>query len=62
MKTKSIIILALVLLAIILTGFGGLQDMFGFSFFGMTKEHAWHDATFFLMIATLITFTNFARL
>lgn len=54
MKPKTVAIIVLVILAVILTGFGGLRDMFGISLFGLSKEHAWNDGIFLLMLATLV--------
>jgi hypothetical protein len=54
MKTKTNIIIVLVLLAVILTGFGGLRDMFGIGMFGLTKEHAWNDGMFLMQLAILL--------
>ncbi len=43
----------LLIFAFILTGFGGLRDMLS-SEYRITKEHAWNDATFLVLVAIAV--------
>jgi hypothetical protein len=45
--------LFLILLAMLLQGLGGMFDLFGKSSY-MSKEHAWMDASFIILLATLL--------
>jgi hypothetical protein len=51
---KKYLLTFLVTLAVVQTGFGGLRDMFGVGFLGMTKEHAWNDGIFLMLLAILV--------
>lgn len=52
--TKQYILVALVAASFLLTGFGGLQDIFGVQGMYMTKEHAWNDGKMLMMLAILV--------
>jgi hypothetical protein len=55
---KKYLILALVVLAIIQSGLGGLRDMFGLGLPGMSAQHGWSDANFLLLLAILVALTT----
>jgi hypothetical protein len=52
---KRYILIVLVVLAILATGLGGLQDMTGGDWI-LSKEHLWHDGMFLLALATFAFF------
>ena len=54
---KKYLIIGLVILAILLSGLGGLRDVFGLGFMGMSAQHGWSDANFLLLLATLVALT-----
>lgn len=56
-RVKQYLIFGLVILAIIQSGLGGLRDVFGLGFMGMTAQHGWSDANFLLLLAILIALT-----
>ena len=56
-RTKTYIILTLVVLAVLANASGGLRDMFGVSIFGVSKEHGWADGLFLLLAAILASLT-----
>ena len=51
---KKYLLTFLVVVAALATGFGGLRDMFGISLFGLSKEHAWNDGIFLMLLAILV--------
>lgn len=51
--TIRILTLFLILVATIMSGIGGLSDMLGTPLY-VSKEHAWRDASFVLLLAILI--------
>jgi hypothetical protein len=51
---KTYILVGLVIASFLLTGFGGLQDNFGFQGMYMSKEHAWNDGKMLMMLAILV--------
>jgi hypothetical protein len=53
-RTKQYLLIALVVLSLLLTGFGGLQDIFGFPGLYVSKEHAWNDGKMVMMLAILV--------
>ena len=53
MKPQKLIAGLLLLVAFILTGFGGLRDMIH-SDYRITKEHAWNDASFLVLVAIAV--------
>ena len=53
-RTKKYILIALVVLSLLVTGFGGLQDIFNIQGVYVSKEHAWNDGQILLMLATLV--------
>ncbi len=53
MKAQKLIAAALLVIAFVLTGFGGLRDMIT-SDYRLTKEHAWNDASFLVLVAIAI--------
>lgn len=54
---KQYLIIGLVVLAVIQSGLGGLRDVFGLGFMGMTAQHGWSDANFLLLLAILVALT-----
>jgi hypothetical protein len=52
-RTKTYVIFALVVLAVLANASGGLRDMFGISVFGVSKEHGWADGLFLMLAAIL---------
>jgi hypothetical protein len=56
-RTKMYILIALVVLAVLANASGGLQDLFGISIFGVSKEHGWADGLFLLLAAILASLT-----
>jgi hypothetical protein len=50
--TKLWIIVALVVIALIQAGLGGLRDLLEFR--TITSQHGWHDAIILLLLAILI--------
>lgn len=53
-RTKQYLLVALVVLSFVLTGFGGLQDIFGLRGMYVSKEHAWNDGQMLMMLAILV--------
>jgi hypothetical protein len=51
------LLIALVVLALLANASGGLQDLFGISIFGLSKEHGWADGIFLLLAAILVSLT-----
>ncbi len=56
-RTKTYVIVALVVLAVLANASGGLRDMFGVSLFGASKEHGWADGLFLMLGAILASLT-----
>jgi hypothetical protein len=56
-RTKTYLLLALVVLAVLANASGGLRDMFGISVFGASKEHGWADGLFLMLAAILVSVT-----
>lgn len=56
-RTKKGLILALVVLAVLANASGGLQDLFGISVLGASKEHGWADGLFLMLAAILVSVT-----
>lgn len=56
-RVKQYLIIGLVVLAVIQSGLGGLRDVFGLGFMGMTAQHGWSDANFLLLLAILVALT-----
>jgi len=56
-RTKSVLILVLVVLAVLANASGGLQDLVGISIFGVSKEHGWADGLFLMLAAILVSVT-----
>ena len=54
---KQFLLVALVVIALFQAGVGGLRDMFGFSLFGISAQHGWHDAIIVLLLAILVAIT-----
>lgn len=52
-RTKTYIIITLVVLAVLANASGGLRDLFGISIFGASKEHGWADGIFLMLAANL---------
>lgn len=53
-RTKTYLLIALVVLAVLANASGGLRDMFGISMFGASKEHGWADGLFLMLGAILV--------
>jgi hypothetical protein len=56
-KTKQWILIVLVVLAVLANASGGLQDLFGISVVGASKEHGWADGLFLMLAAILASLT-----
>jgi len=56
-RTKMYLLIALVVLAVLANASGGLQDLFGISIFGVSKEHGWADGLFLMLAAILVSLT-----
>jgi hypothetical protein len=56
-RTKTYILVVLVVLAVLANASGGLRDMFGISVFGASKEHGWADGLFLMLAAILVSVT-----
>lgn len=54
---KQSIIVALVVIAILMSGLGGLRDVFGLGVFSMSSQHGWADAQFLVLLAILAAIT-----
>ena len=52
---KKYLLIFLVVLAVLATGLGGLQDMLGGQWM-ISKEHLWHDGMFLMALATFTFF------
>ena len=50
---KQYLIAGLVFLSLIMTGFGGLQNMINSSW-RLTSEHSWNDGLYLLLLAILV--------
>jgi hypothetical protein len=53
MKPQKLVAALLLIVAFVLTGVGGLRDMLS-SDYRITKEHAWNDASFLVLVAIAI--------
>lgn len=56
-RVKQYLIIGLVVLAVLQSGLGGLRDVFGLGFLGMSAQHGWSDANFLLLLAILVALT-----
>lgn len=54
---KQSLIVALVVLAILMSGLGGLRDVFGLGVLSMSSQHGWADAQFLVLLAILAALT-----
>ena len=52
--TKKWLLIVLVTASFLMTGFGGLRDMYGVGLFGASKEHSWNDGLFLMLAAILV--------
>lgn len=52
-RTKTYVLIALVVLAVLANASGGLQDVVGISVLGASKEHGWADGLFLMLAAIL---------
>ena len=50
---KKYLIAGLVLMSLLMTGFGGLQNMINSSW-RLTSEHSWNDGMYLLLLAILV--------
>lgn len=51
--TKKLVLSFLVVTAFIVTGLGGLQDLFGIRL-PMSREHGWNDGIFLMLVAIFV--------
>jgi hypothetical protein len=51
---KKGLLIVLVVMSFLMTGVGGLRDMFGIGLFGASKEHTWNDGIFLMLTAILV--------
>ena len=54
---KQGVILVLVVLAILMSGLGGLCDLLGAGVLPMSSQHGWADAQFLVLLAILAALT-----
>ena len=55
-QLKIVLLTALVTLAFLVTGLGGLQDILGIKL-PMSKEHGWNDGVFLMLVAIFVAIT-----
>lgn len=55
-QLKIVLLTALVTLAFLVTGLGGLQDILGIRL-PMSKEHGWNDGVFLMLVAIFVAIT-----
>lgn len=55
-QLKTVLLTALVTLAFLVTGLGGLQDILGIRL-PMSKEHGWNDGIFLMLAAIFFAIT-----
>jgi hypothetical protein len=55
-QLKTVVLTVLVGMAFLVTGLGGLQDMFGVKL-PMSKEHGWNDGIFLMLAAIFFAIT-----
>jgi hypothetical protein len=55
-QMKIVLLTALVTLAFLVTGLGGLQDILGIKL-PMSKEHGWNDGVFLMLVAIFVAIT-----
>jgi len=55
-QLKIVLLTALVTLAFLVTGLGGLQDLLGIRL-PMSKEHGWNDGIFLMLVAIFVAIT-----
>lgn len=55
-QLKTVLLTALVVMAFLVTGLGGLQDLFGVRL-PMSKEHGWNDGIFLMLVAIFVAIT-----
>jgi hypothetical protein len=55
-QLKTALLAALVILAFLVTGLGGLQDILGIRL-PMSKEHGWNDGIFLMLVAIFVAIT-----
>lgn len=55
-QLKTILLTALVVMAFLVTGLGGLQDILGIRL-PMSKEHGWNDGMFLMLVAIFVAIT-----
>jgi hypothetical protein len=53
MKPTQVAAIAVMLIAVIMTGFGGLQDMVQTNF-QISRRHAWNDGIFLAILAVFL--------
>ena len=55
-QLKTVLLTALVVMAFLVTGLGGLQDILGIKL-PMSKEHGWNDGIFLILVAIFVAIT-----
>lgn len=55
-QLKTVLLTALVGMAFLVTGLGGLQDILGVRL-PMSKEHGWNDGIFLMLVAIFVAIT-----
>ena len=55
-RLKFWLLVVLVGMAFLVTGLGGLQDMFGFQL-PLSKQHGWNDGIFLMLTAIFVSLT-----
>lgn len=55
-QLKTVLLTALVVMAFLVTGLGGLQDILGVRL-PMSKEHGWNDGIFLMLVAIFVAIT-----
>lgn len=50
-KTITTLAILLLILSLFLTGAGGLADILGINRFGISKEHAWNDGIYLILVS-----------
>jgi cytochrome b561 len=58
MKAAHWIAILIAILAVIFTGMGGLLDSWKGSRFEITKQHAWNDGIFLMLLAIFIVIVS----
>ena len=54
MKTTRLLAMILVAIAVLLTGLGGFMDAWRDGSFQISKQHAWNDGVFLMLVAIFL--------